>query len=130
MKTRNEIIDAAVAQVTRAITASHIDHEYLEEVNRVLTARLTEERYLTCEDFALFCVSCCDICHRIYSHFEMWHIDFSDGRHAWVCDPIQDVLTCLLQQEKSSPDQETAEALLAEIFQVDEPSIGTAVPGH
>jgi hypothetical protein len=57
-----------------------------------LDRRLEVAAYLTCEDFALFDVHCCDSCHNFYPHYEMYVVELADGRMAWVCCPVRDVL--------------------------------------
>ncbi len=66
---------------------------YSTVITAELEKRLTEETYLTCEDFDHFDVNCCDTCHTCYPHYEMWVVVLSDGRNAWVCDSIRGILT-------------------------------------
>ena len=81
---------------------------YFKEIEVELAKRLTEESYLTCEDFDHFDVTCCDTCHTCYPHDEMWIVVLSDGRHAWVCDSIKHILMRQTDLTPVSPETEKA----------------------
>ncbi len=89
---------------------------YFTVITAELEKRLTEEAYLTCEDFDHFDITCCDTCHTCYPHYEMWIVVLSDGRHAWVCHSIKAILMRETKFVPSTPDAEEALRLLDEIF--------------
>lgn len=128
MRTKQEIAAAAFEAVEQSGLDAQTRAAYVEEVQSVLASRLDQELYLTCEDFGVFDVQCCDICHGYQSHHEMWWVDLVNGQHAWICDPIKSLLTCL-QQQDSNPDHQRAEALSAEILGVDELSFEARFDG-
>lgn len=100
----------------------------LTTIRTELEKRLTEQDYLTCEDFDHFDVTCCDTCHTFYPHYEMWIVVLSDCRHAWVCDSIEQILMRRTKIVPSSPDQEKAMKLLDEIFGGSDPDpVGDAL---
>jgi hypothetical protein len=80
-----------------------------------LERRLTKGAYLTCTDFDHLDVNCCESCHTGYPHYDMYDVPLDDGRHAWVCCPIRNVL---LRQVKAdgSPDEQKRVELFEEIF--------------
>jgi hypothetical protein len=58
----------------------------------------------------------------------MWIVVLDDGRHAWVCDAIKDILMRQTKFVPSTPDVEEALRLLDEIFGGSEPDrIGDAL---
>jgi hypothetical protein len=81
-----------------------------------LEKRLTEETYLTCEDFDHFDTNCCETCHTCYPHYEMSIVVLSDGRHAWLCDSVKGILMRHTKFVPSSPEGKEKFRLLAEIF--------------
>ena len=91
------------------------EHDFLV-IRAELEKRLTEEAYLTCEDFDHFDITCCDTCHTCYPHYEMWIVVLSDGRHAWVCHSIKAILMRQTKSVPSAPDAEQSLRVLDEIF--------------
>ena len=89
MQTRDQIIDQILKE--HEATTGGPD-AYSPIIEAELTKRLTEEVYLTCEDFAHFGVECCDAACESEPHYEMTDVVMDDDRHAWVCCPIRDVL--------------------------------------
>jgi hypothetical protein len=82
-----------------------------------LEKRLTEPAYLTCTDFSHFEARCCCTCHG-EPHYMMIDVVLSDGRHAWVCDTIRDIL---IRQTKApppldDPEWKAKDRLLKKIF--------------
>ena len=130
MKTREQIISEIVqfdGQDREKHLVSELGQGYLDErlserakrfiaTSAELEKRLTEKDYLTCEDFDHFDVDCCDTCHTCYLDSEMWIVVLSDGRHAWVCDSVEQILMRRTKTVPSSPEQEKKLKLLAEIF--------------
>jgi len=102
----HEVVDKLIAE----------REEYSTVITAELEKRLTEEAYLTCEDFDHFDVNCCDTCHTCYPHYEMWVVVLSDGRNAWVCDSIRRILMRETKVVPSSPEEEEKFKLLREIF--------------
>jgi len=101
---------------------------YSTVIKAELEERLTEEDYLTCEDFDHFDITCCDTCHTFYPQYEMWFVVLNDGRFAWVCDAIKAILMRETKFAPSTPDAEEAVRLLDEIFGGSEPDpIGDAL---
>jgi hypothetical protein len=89
---------------------------YSAVIKTDLQKRLTEESYLTCEDFDHFDATCCDTCHAFYPHYEMSVVLLSDDRHAWVCHCIKAILMRETKSVPSSPEEEEKFKLLDEIF--------------
>jgi hypothetical protein len=135
MKTREQIIAEIVRQYEKddqpaehyeALAEdrgqSFVDNLHAEKkaypgiVRGELAKRLTEDTYLTCDDFDHFDVTCCDTCHTCYPHYEMWIVKLSDGHHAWVCDPIEHILMRRTKTVPSSPEDKEKLALLGDIF--------------
>jgi hypothetical protein len=81
---------------------------YSPIIRAELEKRLTEEAYLTCEDFDLFDLPCCDCCHSD-PHYQMIDVVLSHGRHAWVCCAITEILT-RTTRSVSSPESEAEKA--------------------
>ena len=90
---------------------------YSPIIRAELAKRLTEEVYLTCEDFAHFGVECCEAACESEPHYEMIDVVLDDDQHAWVCCPIRDIL--IRQTEKPPPNDPEAKEKLrlwGEIF--------------
>jgi hypothetical protein len=78
---------------------------YSEIMRAELEKRLQAALYLTCEEFALFDVNCCDLCHNCYPHYDMYAVEMADGRMAWVCCPVRHVLMRTLPDRESKLDE-------------------------
>ena len=89
MKTRQQIIDETL-KAHEATTGG--PDVYSAIIQAELEKRLTEEVYLTCEDFAHFDVKCCDAACESEPHYEMIDVVLDDDQHAWVCCHIRDIL--------------------------------------
>jgi hypothetical protein len=91
---KEDYYNALAAELGRAyvdqLFAEH--YGYSKVIEEELAKSLTEESYLTCEDFDHFDITCCDSCHTSYPHYEMSAVLLSDGRHAWVCHCIGAIL--------------------------------------
>jgi hypothetical protein len=107
MRTRQQII----AETLRAYEATTGGPDaYSPIIQAELEKRLTEEVYLTCDDFAHFGVACCDAACESEPHYELIDVVLDDDRHAWVCCHIRDIL--IRRTEKPQPDDpETKEKL-------------------
>jgi hypothetical protein len=99
MRTKDQIIAATVIGHE---TACGGPDGYSEIIRTELAKRLTEQNYLTCEDFDHFDVNCCAACHR-EPHYQMIDVILDDGRHGWVCCAIRMILTRRAEQ-LPSPD--------------------------
>lgn len=130
--TRDQIIDLIVCeQEDWTVPYADIDGEaigeqylrqtwekeksFLAEVKTILTRRLTEREYLTCAEFDVLDVKCCDHCHSGYPHWDMWDITLPNGRHAFVCDPFHHVLMRKVRGNLT-PEQEELIAQLNDVF--------------
>jgi hypothetical protein len=80
-----------------------------------LERRLTDHEYLTCTSFDHLDVNCCASCHTGYPHYDMYDVTLDDGRHAWVCCPIRNILMRRVKTE-GNPNEERPVKIFEEIL--------------
>ena len=114
MKTRKQIIDQTLKAHEEICGGPDA---YSPIIEAELIKRLTEDVYLTCEDFAHFGVKCCDAACESEPHYEMIDVILDDDRHAWVCCRIRDILIRRTKEPPSNdPEEEEKLRLWREIF--------------
>ena len=94
--TRNEIIEKTLKEIPSRLAQDEApygdDPDWEEIVIAALQERLPETDIKTCEDFRHLRVTCCEICHQLYQHYEMILIDVPGGAKDWVCDPVRSAI--------------------------------------
>jgi hypothetical protein len=114
MKTREQIIDETLKAHESTTGGPDV---YSPIIQAELEKRLTEEVYLTCDDFSHFGVECCDAACESEPHYEMIDVVLDDDRHAWVCCQIRDILIRRTKEPPSDdPEAEEKLRLWNEIF--------------
>ena len=114
MKTREQIIDETL-KAHEATTGG--PDVYSPIIQAELEKRLTEEVYLTCDDFSHFGVECCDAACESEPHYEMIDVVLDDDRHAWVCCNLRNVLIRQTEPPPSNdPEAVEKKRLWGEIF--------------
>lgn len=84
--TKDEIIALTLQQMGP-------DPGYEHVVIGELQKKLPEREIKTCADFRHLKIECCDSCHTAYPHYDMYLIALADGSLAWVCCPLQRLLS-------------------------------------
>lgn len=104
---RQELIDMTWRAVSRAPSlpiepeGPSRDEDYDAIIIFTLNERLPHCEFTTCEDLALG-VECCETCHTLYPHYEMYLDDLPDGGKAWICCSVRSAL----RGEKTTPTSE------------------------
>jgi hypothetical protein len=91
--TKNEIIQMTLQAMGLdggPLTTEEEEHRAIVEAT--LTERLPDTNFKTCEDFDLLPATCCEICHTLYPHYEMYVEDLPSGEKAWICCRVRSAL--------------------------------------
>ena len=46
----------------------------------------------TCADFQHLQIACCEMCHQLYAHVDMYLEDLPNGNSAWICCAVRTAL--------------------------------------
>jgi hypothetical protein len=114
MKTRRQIIDQTLKNHEGICGGPDA---YSPVIEAELIMRLTEDTFLTCEDFDHFDVKCCEAACESDPHYEMIDVILDDDRHAWVCCNLRNVLIRQTEPPPSNdPEAVEKKRLWGEIF--------------
>jgi hypothetical protein len=91
--TKDEIIQVTV----QAMGFEHSlltleEEEYRAIAKATLEERLPQADFRTCEDFRHLATGCCEICHTLCPHYEMYLEELPSGGKAWICCRVRSAL--------------------------------------
>lgn len=109
--TKQELIDQMLTAMRNSPYSNDAEHaggqdgvDYDAIVLATLNERLPEGDIKTCEDLSID-VQCCDICHSVYPHYDMYVEDLPDGSKAWICCRVRSALRDPGQPQEIQEDQ-------------------------
>ena len=74
---------------------SDVDYEpiILSALEKTLQTVGPDTDILTCEDFGLLNVTCCESCHGHYQYYEMSLVEIEFAGNAWICCAVDRALS-------------------------------------
>jgi len=95
--TKNEIIALTLREIGLPRLPKHQvpfsdEPDYEELVISELQSVLPDTDIKACKEFAYLTVTCCEICHECYPHYDMNLLELPSGETAWVCCSVKHAL--------------------------------------
>jgi hypothetical protein len=104
--TKNEIIQMTLQAVGLDSGPLTTDEEkYRAIVEATLRERLPDTNFKICGEFDRLAATCCETCHTLYPHYEMYVEDLPSGEKAWICCGLRSALREPLKQKDQLQDE-------------------------
>jgi hypothetical protein len=104
--TKNEIIQMTLqAKGLDSGPLTTDEEKYRAIVEATLRERLPDTNFKICGEFDRLAATCCETCHTLYPHYEMYVEDLPSGERAWICCGLRSALREPLKQKDQLQDE-------------------------